>query len=383
MSGWLRNTEVLVEQAALYRELADRGELRELSRAVMRAACANGSMTGVGVANMDLLRDLPDGDRTELAALWAEWHARVEDDWTAGEFRRDVDYLRTELLMAASGVARGLDADPLAAERGAQLALLGDQYVVWSHHRIWELVDAELTAGRVPGPAVLAAFRRTAAAATLPGFRRTQVSANAAEPGMRSVMERWPGPVLNSGEPWADQALMETAVGGEPWLRLLAHAAPATASAPSAAWSRTAAALIEEVGSDAVRAAVPRWFASATLPRTVPLVGHPHLPFGVNTRFDTYNSHVLRGLAWTLALLPTGPDIVGALVGLVETSLDERSGDGPRAPHVAEAGIVALALTGDGAARAELETLRGRVSHKGTVLRIDKALGGAWTGASR
>ncbi|MER7976332.1 hypothetical protein [Streptomyces sp. NPDC095817] len=128
---------------------------------------------------------------------------------------------------------------------------------------------------------------------------------------------------------------------------------------------------------------MPRWFASATLPRTVPLVGHPHLPFDVNTRFDTYNSHVLRGLAWTLALLPTGPDIVGALVGLVETSLDERSGDGPRAPHVAEAGIVALALTGDGAARAELEALRGWVSHKGTVLRIDKALGGAWTGASR
>ncbi|MFF0138889.1 hypothetical protein ACFYRN_20895 [Streptomyces sp. NPDC005227] len=383
MSGWLQNTQVLAEQAARYADLAERGELRELSRAVMRAACTNGSTTGVGVENMDLLRALPDGDRTELAALWAEWHARVEDDWTAGEFQRDLDYLRTELLMAASGVARGLDDDPMAAERGAQLALLGDQYVVWSSHRIWELADAELTAGRIPGPAVLAAFRRTTAAAALPGFRRTHAAANAAEPALRALMDRWPGPVLNSGEPWAEQALNEAAVRGEPWLRLLAHSAPATASAPSATWRRTAMTLIGEVGPDAVRAAVPRWFESAALARTVPLVGHPHLPFDVNTCFDAYNSHVLRGLAWTLALLPTGPDIVDALVGLVETSLERRSGDVPRAPHVAEAGIVALALTGDRTARTALETLRGWVPHQSTLLRIDKALGGTWTLAGR
>ncbi|MET7745730.1 hypothetical protein [Streptomyces sp. NPDC005385] len=379
MSVGSQDTQVLLEQAALYRELAERGELRALSRAVMRAACANGSMTGVGVENMDLLRALPDGDRAELVALWAEWHAHVEDDWTAEEFRRDLDYLRAELLMAASGVARGLGVDPMAAERSAQLALLGDQYVVGSSHRIWELADAELSAGRIPDPAVLAAFRRTTAAAHLPGLRRTHFAAVAAEPAVRALMQRWPGPVLNSGEPWAEQALEETAVLGEPWLRLLAHSAPATASAPSATWRRTAVALIGEIGPDAVRAAVPRWFASAALARTVPLVGHPHLPFDVNTCFDAYNSHALRGLAWTLSLLPTGPDIVDALVGLIETSLDQRSGDGSRAPHVAEAGIVALALTGDSAARAELETLRGWVSHKGTLLRIDRALGGSWT----
>ncbi|MFD8019790.1 hypothetical protein ACFV6G_05120 [Streptomyces lavendulae] len=374
MSGWLRNTQVLVEQAATYRALAGRGELRELSRAVMRAACANGSMTGVGVENMDLLRALPDCDRLELAALWAEWHARVENDGTAQEFRRDVDYLRTELLMVASGVARGLDGGILAAERAAQLAALGDQYVVWSHHRIWELADAELAAGRIPGPAVLAAFRRTVAAATLPGFRRTQASANAAQVGLREVMGRWPGPPLNSGEVWADQALKDASVGGEPWGRLLSHAAPATASAPSARWRRHSLALIEEIGPEAVREAVPRWFKLAGLDRTVPLMGHRHLPFDVNTRFDAHNSHVLRGLAWTLALVPAGPDIVDALAGLVETSLDQRSGEVPRAPHVAEAGVVALALTADPAARCELETLRRWIRHKGTLLRIDKAL---------
>lgn len=41
------NTQVLAEQAAEYRALAARGDLPELSRAIMRAACNNGSMTAL------------------------------------------------------------------------------------------------------------------------------------------------------------------------------------------------------------------------------------------------------------------------------------------------------------------------------------------------
>lgn len=199
MSRWLGNRQVLVEQADRYRDLAGRGDLRELSRAVMRAACANGSMTGVGVENMELLRALPDDDRLELAGIWARWYAHVDDDWTAEEFRRDLEYLRTELLMVASGVARGLDGDLLAAERHAELSRLRDEYFVWSTHRIWELADAELAAGRTPDAAVLAAFRRTGAAANTPGLGRTHVSANGSEPGLRKLLAGFPGPVLNSG----------------------------------------------------------------------------------------------------------------------------------------------------------------------------------------
>lgn len=368
------NTQLLAEQAARYQALAERGDLQELSRAVMRAACNNGAMTGVGLENMELLRALPDKDRLELAGIWARWHAHVEDVWTAEEFRRDLDYLRTELLMVASGVVRGLDGDLLAAERHEQLSRLGDQYLIWSTHRVWELADAELAAGRTPDPAILAAFRRTNAAATLPGFRRTHAAANGTEPGMRNLLATFPGPVLNPGEPWADQALKEATAGGEPWQRLLAHAAPATVGAPSVKWKQTGSALLDTVGPEAVRRAVLRWFELAALDRTIPLLGHPHLPFDVNTRFDPYNSHVLRGLAWMLSFLPPRPDTVHALVGLVETSLDHRSGDTPRSPQVAEAGIVALARIGDRSARTELETLRRWVTHKGTLQRIDKAL---------
>lgn len=96
----------------------------------------------------------------------------------------------------------------------------------------------------------------------------------------------------------------------------------------------------------------------------------------MNACFDVYNSHTLRGLAWMLSFLHPGPDTVHALVGLVETSLDHRSGDVPRSLHVAEAGIVALSLTDDRTARSELETLSKWVTHKGALLRIGKALAG-------
>lgn len=368
------NTQLLAEQAGLFRAFARRGDLSELSRAVMRAACHNGSMTGVGSENMELLRALPDQDRLKLAGTWARWYAQVEDVWSAEEFMRDLAYFRTELLMVASGVARGLDGDLLAAERQEQLAELRDQYVVWSTHRIWELADAELAAGRIPAPAVLAAFRRTGAAANLPGHRRTQVAANAVEPGMRDLLARFPGPVLNPGEPWADAALKEATAAGDPWLRLLAHPAPATADAPSAKWIRTGSALLDAVGPEEARRAVLRWFELVPLDRTSPLVGHPHLPFDVNVCLDPFNSHVLRGLAWMLSLLPPAQDTTDALVGLVETSLDHRSGDAPRSPHVAAAGIAALARIGDRAARTELETLSRWITHQGTLQRVDKAL---------
>ncbi|MFF3561492.1 hypothetical protein ACFYXS_15770 [Streptomyces sp. NPDC002574] len=374
MSRWMGNTQVLAEQAALHQALAERGDLPELSRAVMRAACNNGSMTGVGSENMELLRALPDKDRLELGGIWARWYAHVEEDWSAEEFRRDREYLRTELLTVASGVVRGLDGDLLAAERQEELSRLRDQWFVWSGHRIWELAEAELAAGRTPDTAVLAAFRRTGAAASVPGSRRTFAAANGTEPGMRKLLAHCPGPALNPGEPWADAALRTAAAGGEPWQRLLEHPAPATAGAPSAKWRRTGSALLDAVGPEEARRALHRWLELAHLDRTVPLLGHPHLRFDVNTCFDPHNSHVLRGLAWMLSFLPPQPDTARALAGLVETSLDHRSGTAPRSPHVAEAGVAALGLLGDRAARAELETLSRWVTHEGTSRRVDKAL---------
>ncbi|MFD0431065.1 hypothetical protein ACFQ60_38530 [Streptomyces zhihengii] len=107
MSGRQTDTEVLAAQDARRRACAERGDLPGVARAVMDAACRNGSLTGPGAQAMDWLRGLPDGDRMELARIWARWHTDPEPEREGDIALRDVSYFRAELLVVASGVARG------------------------------------------------------------------------------------------------------------------------------------------------------------------------------------------------------------------------------------------------------------------------------------
>ncbi len=346
-----------MEQAAQYRELAGRGDLAGLARAVMLAACHNGSMTGPGVEAMHWLRGLPAADRLELARTWASWHSRVEQVWSVEEFVRGTSYLRGELLVVATGVARDLDPELLLIERQARLSEVAGEYVV-SGHRDWELAEAEIAAERIPGPPVLAAFRRT-----LLDYH--------SEPGLRALLTRFAGPPLNPGEAWADQALADAAVGGEVWHALLAHAAPATAGAPSVKWVRTGRELLDAAEPEIVRLRVQQWFELVGRERTVPLRGSHG-----RRSYDPFNVHALRGLAWLLSLLPARDDTCDALARLVETALRGLPDSGLHPVRVAEAGVVALARAGNRAARTELESLRRRVTHKTVLRRINRALAG-------
>lgn len=356
MSRWLSNPDILLDQAAVHGGFAERGDLAGLARSVMEAACHNGSMTGPGAEVMTWLRRLPDPDRLELAGIWAEWHART----AAGEepspeaFRRNTSYLRAELLVVATGVARGLDPELMAAERQAVFTQLASEYVAFGH-REWELADAEIEAGRIPAPAVLAAFRRT-----LIDYH--------AEPALRELLTRFPGPVLNPGEAWADQAL-EDAAGGVPWQRLLGHRAPISAGAPSAKWLDAGRELLDAAGPESVRRRVHGWFELVGRERTVPLRGSQG-----PAAYDPYNVQALRALAWLLSLLPPRDDTCDALARLVGTSLRGLPRSGAYAVRVAEAGVVALARIGTGDARLELDGLRRHVTHKTVLRRIDRAL---------
>ncbi|MFI0980395.1 hypothetical protein ACH4SP_25730 [Streptomyces sp. NPDC021093] len=366
MSRWMSNPQLLVEQAAGYRELAARGDLPGLARAVMKASCHNGSMTGPGADNLALLRALPDADRLALARIWADWLARVADEgpYVFEDFGRGPGYLRAELLTVASGVARDLDGDLLAAERQARLIELGERYVVASGNRDWELAVAELAAGRTPAPAVLAVFRRTALECH-------------AEPALRELLAVCPGPVLNPGEPWADQALKDETAGGEPWQRLLAHTAPPTARAPSAKWARTGRSLLVAAGAEQVRHRVHAWFDLVGLDRAAPpLRSHQYGDIDAAGRPDPYNCQALRGLAWLLGLLPAASDTAAALARLADTALRPLPSGTPAAPKVAEAAVVALSLQDGAAARDELADLAHRVGHRGVARRIAAALGG-------
>lgn len=340
------------------RALADRGDLPGLARAVMDAACRNGSLTGPGPEAMSWLRGLPDADRIELARVWARWHADPEPEREGEIALRDAGYFRAELLVVASGVVRGLDPDLLAEPRRLRLAHAAREYVV-TGHRDWELADAEHTAGRPPGPEVLAAFRRT-------------VLDYHDEPALREVLARCPGPVLNPGEPWADRAMEDAARGGGPWQRLLAHRAPVSAATPSATWLRTARGLLEAAGAGQVRRHVLRWFGLVGRERTIPLTGWYGPP-----AHDPYNVHALRGLAWLLSLLPPDGETCDALAQLVRTIHLDLPGAGRHPVGIAEAAVTALSLTGGEDARRELADLRRRITDTHLLRRVDRALAAA------
>ncbi|MGW7417135.1 hypothetical protein [Streptomyces sp. NPDC054863] len=366
MSRWLSDPQVLVEQAVGYRDLAVRGDLPGLARSVMRAACHNGAMTGPGADNLELLRSLPDTDRLVLGRIWADWLPKVEDEgpYVFEDFGRSPGYLRGELLTVASGVVRGLDGDLLAAERQARLAELGTRYTVTSGNRDWELVTAELAAGRIPDPSVLAVLRRTALV-------------HHAEPALCALLATFPGPVLNPGEAWVDQALKDEAAGGEPWRLLLAHTAPPTARAPSAKWARAGRTLLDAAGPEQVRHRIHSWFDLVGQGRAAPpLRSHRYDDIDAVRRPDPYNCQALRGLAWLLGLAPPAPDTAAVLARLADTALRPLPSGIPAAPKVAEAAVVALSLQGGAAARDELVELTRRVAHRGVARRIAAALGG-------
>jgi hypothetical protein len=365
MSRWLSNPHVLVEQAAAYRDLAARGDLPGLAHAVMKAACRNGAMTGPGEENMELLRALPDPDRLGLGRIWADWLPTVRDEgpYVFEHFGRDARYLRAELLVVASGVVRGLDPELLAAERRARLAALSTQHMIASGNRDWELATAELAAGRPPGPEVLAVFRRTALA-------------HHPEPALRQVVGALPGPVLNPGEPWADQALKDLGPDGEPWHRLMAHPAPLTARTPSPKWARTGRELLAAVGQEEARLRLHIWLSLVGLPRPVPLRSHQCEDLDFAHRPDPHNSQALRGLAWLLSLLPPAAGSATALARLADTALTPLPSGRPAAPEVAEAAVVALGLSDGEDARTELADLAGRTTHRVVARRIAAALTG-------
>lgn len=326
------------------------GDVEVLATELRWVAEANGQdWTGGARAVIDLLRTLPDGER----AVLAETVARQYLDYPAMSVHRGK-------VPALPGlIAEGLPAQTLGAVRAATLAALGRQFTGWSAG-LASVAEEELAAGRALAPEVTAHFRRAACES----YRAA---------GIGELAKKLTEPVLNVGEEWADTALAEAALLGEPWGRLLRLALTATSARPSAKWDKDARALIEAIGADTVRRSVLPWLARVGRPRTLPLERGEFEP-DVNNLYDTYNANALRGLAWLLALLPPHPDTARALGALVETSLRKVAGTGPRNPKVANAAVLALSRGEGEAALAELARLASRVTYKGTLKLLDAAL---------
>ncbi|MFJ7177056.1 DUF4132 domain-containing protein [Streptomyces massasporeus] len=303
---------------------------------------------------LDQLRALSAEHRRALLHALADRFPQAGDDTEA----------RCRHLALCTLIAEGLDGaenltdDPLAAERLKALDDLARRQSFWYAARFEVLARAELAAGRALAAPVVAVVRRAA----LDAYRPDDLAELA-----RTLTD----PVLNVGEAWAEQALSDATT--PEWHALLAHAATATASKPTARWDTQARALLDALGTDRVRETALSWLALVGRPRTLPLERQEWEP-DINNAYDPYNATALRGLAWLLSLLPPHTGTVRALGALVETSLKKVAGLGPRNPKAANAGVIALARIDSEAALAELARLATRVTYKNTAKLLDAAL---------
>ncbi|MFI1045688.1 hypothetical protein ACH4U3_07660 [Streptomyces griseoruber] len=330
---------------------------------------------------LDQLRALPADRRAALRRALADRHparqgentGNTDDAGSAGSADNADDMdgidLRCGALVVRTYLSEGLPADPredacLAADRRAALDGLGRRRAFHPAARFELLAEAELAAGRALSAPVVAAFRRTA----------REAEYEDAQPLIR-LADRLTDPVLDVGEAWADRALRDTAASAAPaaWQALLAHAATATASRPTARWDTRARALLAPLDPGLVRATVLDWLALVGRPRTLLLRRHPHEP-DIDATYDPHNATALRGLAWLLSLLPAHPDTARALGRLAETSLVPVPGHGPRGPKVANAAVLALSRLPGDPGRTELDRLAARVTYRSTARLIAAAI---------
>jgi hypothetical protein len=169
------------------------------------------------------------------------------------------------------------------------------------------------------------------------------------------LLDRLAEPLLNPGEPWADRILAELPVLGERWRDLVAYLVAPKAGRPTRRWEREAAGRIDGIGAEAVRRRVTPWLATAAQ-------GGGQCDGG----YDSYNVHVIIGLAWLMPLLPPYAETARVLGALVEHP--------PVKAGVAGAGVHALARLEGGAGRVELARLAGCVDHKVTLKQVRRAL---------
>ncbi|MFH8623753.1 DUF4132 domain-containing protein [Streptomyces vietnamensis] len=269
-----------------------------------------------------------------------------------------------ELDTAEDTVADGTTGEPADALPGDRLSVarlkrieeLRSAYECFDTHELATLARGELDAGR-PLPGGFVAL-----------LRRCQTTAYLADKTLAKILGRVADPVLNPGEPWAEQAMTEAPPG------LLAHLLTATGARPTTAWDKKARALAEAAESPgALRTAAVRWLGLVGAPRTIELDVHEGWT-DHNKTYDPYNADALKGLAWLVSLLPPDPAAVRALGRLVETSLRKVPGIGPHSPKVANAAVLALARTGHEAALGELAWLSAKVTYKGTLKQLTAAL---------
>ncbi|MER7173440.1 DUF4132 domain-containing protein [Streptomyces mesophilus] len=340
------------EQVRQVRQLIADDDMGGLSEHLVRLAGARDNRwDGEAAELLDLVRELPEESRRRLAKSWAHRYEQGGDG----------PIVRSHIATLAAVVSRDLPENlAMTPARINRLQEYARMHSTWSSSELVCLVRAELDAGRAVPDAVVATMRRSATQ----GYY--------ADKELKRLLTGLTGPVLNPGEAWSDQALEDLAEAGGHWHALVRHAAGATSAQPSVKWEKAARQKLERLPLDEVRTRITAWLALVGRPRTQLFTDDQYRPH--NEEFDPYNADALRGLAWTLSLLPGDRDTARALGRVAETSLRKVPGIGPRNPKVANACVVALTRSDGEAALAELARLATRVTYKGTLKILNSGL---------
>ncbi|CAM3387289.1 DUF4132 domain-containing protein [Stackebrandtia soli] len=338
------------EELAHVRQLAVDGDVREFSHRVVDLIRQTQGWRGI-LPSIDpsIFTDLPP-ERAEALheSLYTRLHRR---SWHTPHETAINTIL--EILMSNLPDSQRIE------KARKQLHAAGTRWTEWDRTGLLWAVRIIQEAGETLDPRTLATLRRSS----------VDYYAHITP---HEVAELCDHPLLNVGEPWAEQANADLETLGEDWTALVRHARTATTAKPSAKWTKQTNALIAAIGDDQVRGHVVEWLRTLNKPRTYEVnITQYELPY--NTTFDPYNANILRGLVWMLALLPHH-DTATRLGEIVELALRKVPGLGPRSPKVANAAVGALARMEDPAALGQLARLASSVKFKGTLKVITKAL---------
>ncbi|HEX6684088.1 MAG TPA: DUF4132 domain-containing protein [Candidatus Limnocylindrales bacterium] len=335
------------ERIATIRTMVELGETKPLADELVEvAAMADGYWGDGGAAISGYLYELPEAARL---ALTEELLARVDR-------RPGVQGKLTGL--ASFLVSKLAHASPQAAETATAVAA----------RQMWASASELATNARI-----LRAAGRTIRAEVVAVIRRTAELDVWGGKLLRDQAQRLTEPPLNVGEQWADAVLEDLPKLDDAWRELIAHAGQATSAKPSGKWDKRAAELLAALGPQHVCETLVRWLGLVGRARSIPLQRRSYDP-EVNELFDAFNANVLRGLLWILSLLPPAPESARTLGAIVETSLRKVAGHGPRSPKVANAAVFALSRMDGEAALAQIARLAARVTFKGTLNELNKAL---------
>ncbi|MEU7653518.1 DUF4132 domain-containing protein [Micromonospora taraxaci] len=216
--------------------------------------------------------------------------------------------------------------------------------------------------------------------AALATWRRTRIERSFSNMGDEDAAT-WP--TVNVGEKWADRAIADIEAMSEErrsrWQALLAHCLlGADKARPTAAWQKSAPALLDAVGVDEFTDRLDDWLPLVGLPRSLPLrmttCCSGHLAEFPPRLADRHNVGVLWGLLWMRAMCPPSEETLRSLGHIAERAARKVPGHGPSSPKLANVAVAVLVDTEHPAALAQLARLASRLTYKSTLRIVEKGL---------